>query len=102
MYFCDWIFIINNKTQSIFIYIIFTAKAGVFDGFGEAVVGAWWVALLVWFGSNDVTARTVVAHVELGVASDGVVVECKTTAYFRCLAPNQLQEKDIKLETYSF
>lgn len=71
---------------------ILTAKTGVFTGLGETVVRARRVTLLVGVGSNDVATRSVVANVEFGVASCGIVVERESASDFRCFAPNQLKK----------
>lgn len=72
-----------------------TAETGVFSGLSEAEVGAGRVSLFIGVGADNVAAWAVVADVEFGVASCGVVVESESTAYFGCLTPDQLNNREF-------
>lgn len=73
--------------------MVLTAKTRVFSGLSEAVVAARWISLLVGVGSDHVASWSVVADIQLGVASSRIVVEGEAAANVRCFAPDQLKIK---------
>lgn len=84
--------IINTDNEKKSIRKILTAQAVVFTRFSETMGTARGVALLVGVGSDHVATRSVVAHVELGVSTLGVIVIRVSATHVRSLAPNQLKQ----------